>query len=253
MADPFESPKRQLKRGKRDIARIEKRFQTFLKQVRHTQLVELNADGSEYLVKIRFTKRIPVSVSETAYTAIDALRSALDQVGYSAAIAAGKVNPKKTHFPFGDDAAGLENTITGHKACKDIPAEIVALFRSFQPYKGGNDALWALNKLRHSFHTAIIPTNIHTGGMHIEWAKISGPSKIFLPRYDADKNEIIIASLGTDGKFEYKGRIALTISFDTIELLEGAPIFDVLRAMTAEVERVLVATEAECRRIGFIT
>jgi hypothetical protein len=30
---------------------------------------------------------------------------------------------------------------------KDLPQEMISLFRSLQPFKGGNDLLWALNKL----------------------------------------------------------------------------------------------------------
>jgi len=31
--------------------------------------------------------------------------------------------------------------------CKDLPPEIITLFRGFKPYKGGNDLLWALNQI----------------------------------------------------------------------------------------------------------
>jgi hypothetical protein len=249
--DPFESPKRQLRRGKRDVERLKKRFDTFLKNVRHTKVSEIDPKTGETVIKMRFNRRIPKSFSDTAYTVIDALRSALDQTGYAAAIASGKTDPKYTQFPIGNDLAGLKTGIKGR--CKHLPPEIVTLFRSFDPYKGGNDTLWALNKLRHSFHTAIIPNTLTTGGMHLRDVRITqGPVSIPTPVWDSAKNEIAFLRLGPGAVAHYNLAVALTISFDKIEFLQQRPIFGVLREMAAEVERVLTATEAECRRLGWL-
>jgi hypothetical protein len=76
---------------------------------------------------------------------IEALRSALDQAGAACAVLTGKTNPKKSYFPFADSGPELTKVIKGR--CKDLPGEIISLFRSFQPYQGGNDPLWAMNKI----------------------------------------------------------------------------------------------------------
>ena len=249
--DPFDSPKRQLKRGKLYIERLRKRFLTFLDKVSHTQVIEQHPNGRDSVVKIVFNMRIPVGFDETAYMAIDAIRSALDQTGYAAAVAGGKVKPKKAYFPIADSPSELEGNITKRRICADIPDEVVAVFRSFSPYKGGNDTLWALNKLRQAFHTSIIPTMMSAGGFRLTKADIVG-GYIYIPEYDADKNEIILARLKPGGTFEYDGAVALTITFDEIDFLKGIPIFGPLGAMADEVAQVLSRTETECRRIGII-
>jgi hypothetical protein len=42
------------------------------------------------------------------------------------------------------------------------------------------------------------------------------------------------------------------IAFDALEFLGGQPAVSVLNAMASEVERILAAIEAECRRIGIV-
>ena len=91
------------------------------------------------------------------------LRATLDQIGYSAAIARGKINPKsKTNFPFGDDAAGVENVFSKNQAKLSLPPQIMDLFRSVEPYKGGSgQLLWAINKLCNTKkHSTLVPTMI---------------------------------------------------------------------------------------------
>lgn len=47
--------------------------------------------------------------------------------------------------------------------------------------------------------------------------------------------------------------VAFTVAFDDVdEVIRGQNPVGVLRTMTGEVERILVATERECRRIGLI-
>jgi hypothetical protein len=159
------------------------------------------------------------------------LRSALDQTGYTTAVLGGKVEPKHALFPIGDDAAGLETGIKGR--CKDIPSEIVEVFRSFKAYKGGNDALWALNKLRHSFHTAIIPSNFLPGAIDIGSLKVvTPPVYLFLPpRWDGNKNEVAIARLGPRAELKLKAKFTFSIAFDQIDFMRGIPIFRALRVM----------------------
>jgi hypothetical protein len=155
--DPFYSPRARLKRANEHISRLHKRVERFFWQAPYRQVIELDADGVTQLYKFKFTKRLPESCTHSAAEALEALRSVLEQTGFAAAVASGKVNPKKTQFPIGDDLIGLENLIN-RKVSKDLPDEILALFRSFKPYKGGNDTIWALNKLANAKHTSLIWT-----------------------------------------------------------------------------------------------
>jgi hypothetical protein len=94
------------------------------------------------------------------------LRASLDQIGYSAATASGKTDPSGTNFPFGEDAAGIENVFKKNRAHLTLPPEIMDLFRSIEPYKGGSgQLLWAVNKLCNTKkHCNLVPTMV-TGAL----------------------------------------------------------------------------------------
>src|ERR1022692_4111514 len=94
--------------------------------------------------KLRFDQGLPDLFFALTSDALHNVRDSLDNAEYALAVAAGKTHPLHTAFPFGGSAADFENNLG---RCKDIPKEIHALFRAYGPYRGGNDFLWALNKL----------------------------------------------------------------------------------------------------------
>jgi hypothetical protein len=249
--DPFDSPKQRLSRANDHIRRLHKRIDTFIKKAPCHRVVELDADGITKIHKFKFTKRIPASCTHSAAEALEALRSALDQIGYAAAIASGKDAPKKTQFPIGDDVDGLANVIN-RKVANDLPAEILALFVSFKPYKGGNNAVWALNKLRNATHTSLIPVAIASGGMFVSNAALSQAEILNPIIWDSEKNEIVFARVHPGGELNYNVHFAFKVAFGEIDLVGHHQVVAVLRIMSSEVKSILVATEAECRRLGFI-
>ena len=247
---PFYSPKARLKRANEHINRLHKRIEKFFKQAPYRQVVELDADGVTQLYKFKFTKRLPESCTHSAAEALEALRSALDQIGYAAAVASGKIAPKRTQFPIGDDPAGLENLI-GRKVSKDLPDEILTLFRSFNPCKGGNDPIWALNKLANAKHTSLLPVAVATDAMHARHLSISGPVAMPVPVFNSEKNEIIFARVSPGGQIKYDLGFSFLVAFGDIDFVARHQAVAVLRAMATEVKGILVATEAECRKLGF--
>jgi hypothetical protein len=76
------------------------------------------------------------------------------------------------------------------------------------------------------------------------------PSGAF--EWDRTNNEIIIARRSKGTKTNYNGEILLHIAFDQIEIVSGEPAGPILNAFTSEVEGILLAIEAEARRIGLI-
>ena len=133
--DPFESPKRRLKRGKEHARRLEKRIQSFLKKEPHQRVEDTDAEGVTTHA-IKFTRDFPHSWGDAAVESIEALRSALDQIGYAAAILGGASEPKQAYFPIANTASDLDTVVKGR--CKDIPTEIKTLFKGFNAHAGGN-------------------------------------------------------------------------------------------------------------------
>jgi hypothetical protein len=188
--DPFDSPRRRLVRAKQHIRRLEKRIQTFFKSKPGGPITEVDHEGFT-IHAFKFNRQIPDSWADAAVETIEALRSTLDQCGYATAVIGGIPEPKNAHFPFADTAVELDANTKGR--CKDLPPEISALFRSFDSHKGGNYALWALNKLCNANkHRLLIPIGISSGGMAINHMIVSGPAAFPAPVYDRAKNQIVM-------------------------------------------------------------
>src|SRR5262245_61209963 len=156
MADHhFRSPKQRLARAQEKIAELNAAIETFVKSEPYARVVEINPASGFQFHKIKMTKPLPDLLTDLTMEIIEALRSALDQAGFACARLDGKPNAKSAYFPMADTGPDLANVIKGR--CKDLPPDIVTLFRSFMPYKGGNDPLWAMNKIANTKHTALVP------------------------------------------------------------------------------------------------
>jgi hypothetical protein len=250
--DPFHSAKSRLLRAQTHISNLNTEIYLFRNEHPPALVREPDSDGTAQLFKFKFREPFPVSWSHSAIEALEALRSVLDQAAYAATVASGKVAPKRTQFPIADSPDDLENLIVGRKVCKDVPGEIVAVFRSFKPYKGGNDAIWTLNKLRNSNHTHLIPVGIQWASVRITQSHLSDEITPIDPIFDSTKNEIIFARGPIDGHFAFGAQPTFFVSFDDIQVTGRKHAIVVLRTAASAVENIMEETETECRRLGFI-
>lgn len=255
MANIFKSPRTMVGRAKHHLADLEAQINAFAKDKPWTQVVETDLDGIGQILKVKFTKRLSDDLPHIIFDCVNNLRPALDQAAFGIAVKhTGNANPKSAKFPFGPTETDMLNNLAG--AGKDLPTEIRELFKGFKPYKGGNNALWAMNELCNApKHKIIYPVTIGgrigMGGN----AAISKPI-ILGGGWDREKNEITLARItdpsGVDGQLNFNGTFAVALD-DVDEVIRGQNPVAVLRTMVGEVERVLVATERECRRIGLIS
>jgi hypothetical protein len=143
-------------------------------------------------------------------------------------------------------------------ACKDLPSEIRSLFEGFKPYKGGNNALWALNELANTpKHKMLLPLAIGGAGVYFSTITIgpraTGQTAFLAPVWLRDKNQIVFLRTAPETDISYNGNLSFSVALDDVdEVIRGQPPAATLRAMAGEVESVLMATEAECRRLGLI-
>ncbi|GBF25366.1 hypothetical protein MnTg02_00397 [bacterium MnTg02] len=254
MTDPFYSPKRRVRRAKKHFGDLAVEIDAFCKSDPCADVVELDDDGLQRMHKFKLIKPLPESLADITVDALGNMRSALDQAGYVTAVASGCADPKRAYFPFASSAADLENVIKGR--CKDIPQDIVTLFRTFQPYKGGDDLLWALNRIRTANeHRIITGVGLSSGGMHmlIDTMTMGPGGFIGAPRWNSAKQELVYAVTKPGTEFSYKGQFSFHIAFGDIEVIGGQEILTVLNSLLSKVEGIVLATEAESKRIGIIT
>jgi hypothetical protein len=248
-SDPFYSPKRRLVRAQKHLINLDRRIKRFVYSQPHKLVVELDPDGVNELHKIKLTKRLPLNCDDIAFEAVFTLRAVLDQTAYAAAIASGKYKPRNAYFPIADNLDSLENIIKGR--CSDLPDEIKTLFRGFKPYEGGNDSLWALNKLRNSAHTALTTVGIAGATVVVSHLGDSAPLDSLNPLWDSVNNEIIFARGKRGQTWNYNVRPTLVIGFDAVEIAGRNSAINLLDHAFGIIKSILLSTEAECRRLNF--
>ncbi len=72
------------------------------------------------------------------------------------------------------------------------------------------------------------------------------------PRWNRSKHEIIFAITDSEKPTRYKLQFGMEVAFDEIDIVKGKPVVPVLYDLSSIVDSILVATEAEARRIGLI-
>jgi hypothetical protein len=184
---------------------------------------------------------------------VNNLRATLDQIGYSAAIASGKVKPRSTKFLFGGDVKDLSNWNS-----KDLPAEIVDLFRSTEPYEhGSGQLLWAINKLCNTKkHANLAPARVTSATSRFTaWVPDGTPAGTGLGGSNWMPNEheliLMIRPLGEPDP-NITGNFEFNVSVDTVKLLWDLPIVTVLEGVANTVSGLLISAEAICQRAGFL-
>ena len=133
------------------------------------------------------------------------------------------------------------------------------MFRSFNPYKGGNDLVWALNRLCNtSKHRLLTPVGIASGGISVKHMTLSsGPTgsgvAIPAPVWDGEKNEMVFARVGVGSKLDYNLNFRFFVAFGDVEPVRGEPAVPILSTTATEIERIVLAIEAETRRLGLVS
>jgi hypothetical protein len=252
MADPLHHSRYSVEHAKRRILELEGEITVFNKTDPCARVLERDPNTAEFVHKIKLVKPLPVALSGIAFDAVTNLRSALDQAGFAVAVAAGK-NGRAAHFPFGETLAEVRSRAKG--GSKNIPKEIFDVMVSAKPYKGGNILLWALNKLCNTNkHEIIIPMGMAAGGVVMaSGTSMKGPLKISVPRWDSAKNEMEYLRTGPTTVADINCLLTFYVAIGKIEIMEGQTAPTVLNAMAGEVEPVLMAIEAEARRIGLFS
>jgi hypothetical protein len=155
MQDIFASAKSVLSRAKHHIADLETTIKVFTPDKPYTHAIERDSQTGDYLQVLIFSESFSDDISCIMFDAVNNLRACLDQMTYAIAMRhrPGRNADKFVPFPFASDLNHWLNRTNGLK--DDLPTQVRTLFGSFKPYKGGNNTLWAMNKLANTKKHAI--------------------------------------------------------------------------------------------------
>jgi hypothetical protein len=158
---------------------------------------------------------------------------------------------KVAYFPFAKDVIYWPDKIKGLK--NDLPAQIIAVFESFKPYKGGCNALWAINELANTQkHAILVPVGF--GQARITYHEPNMPEITYAPPAIGSKTKIVFYRSAEPFNRHPNIEIAYSVVIEHPEpILQSQPPVGLLNTMSGIVQRILMCTEAECRRIGLIT
>src|SRR5262245_52916922 len=258
MADLFHSPQLTLVRASHHIHEFNETVNRFIAERPWTRFVEHDSNLGHDLHKAKLIKEPPEILSCILFDAMHNLRAVLDQIGYASAVAAKSPFLKAVKFPFGPTEQKWRNNLAG--GCKDLPTEIRVIFEGFKAYPGGNDPLWATNEIANANKHFALKGLLLTRPDAFFQARIEsrrGIEEIFSPGgagigWDAGKNEITLFTAEPGAKTQININIYASVAVDGIQI-HGCPTAAAfLDTARNEVERVLVATKAECRRLGFV-
>ena len=253
MTDPFEASKHSIAWAKDGIAKLDREIKAFTKDKNAYEIfTERDADGTYDLLKFRLRKGMPRAIRGYASDAAINLRAALDQAVCTVAVLCG-LPTHTTYFPIGKTQTDFDNTLKGRLG--KMPQEIRDLVRRFKPYKGGNNTLWALRELSSTNkHGILRPVVLSSQAMDVSGThrgrRLQFP---FPPHWDSAKDEmVLIRAPITDGEFKVDYDFSFFIGFHEIEFIDGQPVVSVLNNFVSITESIVMAIEAECRRIGLL-
>lgn len=254
--DPFAKAKLKLVRAKKNRDDFEIERGRFIGAHPWSQTTESGADGCSKEFKVRLNRPFPDTFSELASYATQNLRACLDVAACASAKCSGK-SGNNAPFPFGESPEGLENSIKGR--CKDIHPDILTLMRGFKPYKAGNPLLWAINHIANlDKHAAIVIPVAPGVGSLVFTGRLPGGGEATInlpmsPFWRPENNEVVctISGIETHPKLRanYDVNIMLDIAFGEIDVVGRHPAIGVLYQMISVVEGILLAIEAETKRL----
>ncbi|MEE8439620.1 MAG: hypothetical protein V3S07_08525 [Micropepsaceae bacterium] len=250
MNEHFSSAHLTLERAHFHISDLEGQINEFRHNNSWAYFVETDPETGDQIHKIRFTHKVLVRWSCVLFDAVNNLRAVLDQTAYAVAVITESPSTKHVAFPFAKDKAHWAAKVAG--CCKDLPPEIVSLFEASNAYKGGNDTLWAMNELCNTKkHFKLVPMSMQ--GLAITTSPPLGDSTSERPFWDAENLQLIFLRVPAGQNVNHNVHVAYNISVEGIDVLAAKTVSGFIHNAHKIVEGILVTTEAECRRLGFIS
>ena len=251
----FDSPRALIESARDHITDLKVRLDEFMKSGALDMIFEPDPQSSDQILKFKLLKPIPSRIKVRVFNVASELRASLDHAVYASAVALGTPDPRRTKFPFGDTAAQLEDDIA--RGCRDVPIEILALARTFEPYEAGDKTLWGLNKLRNvKNHKRLLQPSpavefVDYDGNAVNPVGSGGDAVIrwLKPVWNAAKQEIPLVAMPDGVHFEIKVKMRTDIAFDQAPGLQGRFVFGALNTLAGKIESIVMAIEAETLRI----
>lgn len=253
MPDLFASARAVLRRAEHHIADFGVAMKRFRTEKSYVVLVEYDLGFGAHVLKARFAEALVEDLACIMFDAINNLRACLDHMTNAIAMRHRGTGKNFAPFPFAKDLAHWPNKIYGLK--NDIPSEVCSLFDFFQPYKGGDNTLWALNYIANiKKHARLVPVGFGVGAI------LSFPNGtpaqgqwLSTPAHLHRKDEIVIMSLPEGHAVPEINLSPSVVLNDAEEIIDGKQPIAILYCTRDRVSSVLKETSNLCTAMGWVT
>jgi hypothetical protein len=215
----------------------------------HPYGIYTERDEEAKVVRYRFHlyKTIPPEWSLIIGDLLHNLRSALDLIAWQLVEANGNRPDEHTKFPIGESEKAWESGESGAKILQRkghaIGDEPMAVLRTLKPYKGGDDALYALHRLNiEDKHHLLIPAY----GARIDTVLVF-PNGRFIPLWDSHhgpptvlEEGTVLATMPFDTEGEMKPQFLIDIALGEAPVA-GKEMLPMLTELASQVDGVLKA------------
>lgn len=249
MPDQLSSAKAVLRRAYKHIADLELAVEAFKAGTPYSTVIEYDPGFGKHVLKAKFDPQISEDMSCIVFDAVNNLRACLDQVTYAVAHAHRGKSKNFAYFPFAKDIDYWPNRINGMK--NDLPPAVLTLFECYQPYKGGNNTLWAVDYLANvKKHALLVPVGFSAGAVLTFPNGRPEREFVVVPPGLNRKDEIAILAMQADDPVPKIKLSTFVIIDHPEEVVQGKQPVNLLTIMGGYVANVLRDTEAVCKGIG---
>lgn len=247
MGITFSSPRHLLASADDHIQEVTQRISRIPYDGEWERVIDTDADTGEQVHKVKYRISIPPLVCVRAFNIVTELRAALDHAVYAASVATGsRAKYTRTAFAFGDDPAAYIAEID--KRCAHVPPDIKTLLYGLNPYPGGDETLWRLNKLRNvKDHRRLLVPLVSIAALKLNGSIAAGPvgGRIAFNLKAPANDEITIMRLPAGATADYNLELAIRVAFGDPEELAGTPVVDFLIMARSAVLKIIEFLETE--------
>lgn len=245
----FEAPKLKVKRANRHIDELNACLSEFVETDFCSLAIEEDAQGHN-IVRIEMRKNLPCEVPLMIGDAIHNLHSALDITFCDLVRMSGETPDEYTKFVFRDTRDNLVGALKQGKLKAAKAGIIDVIADTIKPYKGGNDALYALHDIDIlDKHLLLVPA-VSLYGLHDVSLKTAMGGFLVFDFMEVEGGvgpECHLVRVQQGLKVERYGKPAFSVEFGDVPYFKGRNVVPSLHQLSQLVFGVIATIENKCK------
>ena len=253
---PFWSPKITLEQANHHFSSLQEGVKIFGSQPdRHATITDIDPETGERIYKLVQLEPVPTDIILSFNNTWGSIREALDQMVTAAGVSCGlsKTKLSKLYFPFARDQADFLDKVA--EKTDGLHADIVSILMDSNAYKGGDDPLWAVNRISNQRkHAALSAVAARANHISAELSKSGANFTVSDCEWDSNKNELEYGRSAAQitEKFDFSTLFIFDIVVDEIETIKMRPILRMTNDLISTATRLCDEIEDVCVSLGHI-